>query len=275
MTNINPARTTAVAIIGFGAIGRFVAEKLPGIAGARLVCVLVRPARVAEVRRLLPAGAAPVVSDLPELVRLAPDLVLECAGHEAVQQYGEGGLEAGLDFAPISVGALATPGLLERLRAAAKRGRAKLILPAGAVAGIDAIRAARQGGLDSVEYLSRKPPAAWRGTPAEKLVDLEGLRAATVFYEGNAGEAARNYPQNANVAATVALAGLGLEATRVKLVADPSARGNRHEIRASGAFGRLEIAIEGKPLPGNPKTSTLAALSLLRLVENRAGEMEI
>jgi aspartate dehydrogenase len=173
------------------------------------------------------------------------------------------------------VGALATPGLLERLKAAAVRGRAKLILPAGAVAGIDAIRAARLAGLDSVEYLSRKPPLAWRGTPAEKSVDLEGLREAATFYDGNAGEAARNYPQNANVAATVALAGLGLEATRVKLVADPAARGNRHEITASGAFGRLEIAIEGRPLPGNPKTSMLAALSLLRLIENRAGAMEI
>jgi aspartate dehydrogenase len=136
------------------------------------------------------------------------------------------------------------------------------------VGGIDAIAAMRLGGLTSVRYRSRKPPLAWRGSPAERLVDLGKLTERTVLYKGTAGEAALLYPQNANVAATVALAGLGFDATDVELVADPAAPGNIHEIEAEGTAGRFAIQLQGKPSRTNPKTSALAALSVARALLN-------
>jgi len=121
----------------------------------------------------------------------------------------------------------------------------------------------------------RRSPNAWRGTHAEKLVDLGALTSATEFYRGTAGDAARLFPQNANVAATIALAGLGFERTEVSLNADPAAPGNIHLIEAEGAFGRMRVEMEGRPLPSNPKTSTLAALSVLRTIHNRTDAIQI
>jgi aspartate dehydrogenase len=158
--------------------------------------------------------------------------------------------------------------LLARLKAAAQAGKSRILLPAGAIGGLDAIAAMRVGGLTSVRYRSRKPPAAWRGSPAEKVADLASLTQRTVLYTGTAGEAALLYPQNANVAAAVALAGLGFDATEVELVADPQAPGNVHEIEAEGAAGRFAIQLQGKPSRTNPKTSALAALSVARALSN-------
>ena len=110
--------------------------------------------------------------------------------------------------------------------------------------------------------------SAWKGTPAENAVDLDRLAEATVFYRGKAREAAMAYPQNANVAAAVGLAGIGLDATEVQLTADPAATGNEHRIVAEGKFGRAEFMIQGRTLPNNPKTSMLAALSLARAMLN-------
>jgi aspartate dehydrogenase len=107
------------------------------------------------------------------------------------------------------------------------------------------------------------------------LCDLAAIDRSVEFYRGNAGDAARLFPQNANVAATVALAGVGFDATECSLNADPAAPGNVHLIEAEGGFGRLRIEVQGKPLPDNPKTSTLAALSVLRAIHNRIGAIQI
>jgi aspartate dehydrogenase len=134
--------------------------------------------------------------------------------------------------------------------------------------GLDVLGAARFAGLQSVRYISRKGVKAWRGTLAEKLIDLGSVTEPTAFFEGNARSAALAFPQNANVAAAVALAGVGFAQTQVTLMVDPAATGNRHSISASGGFGEFEISVTGNTLPSNPKTSALAAYSLVRTLAN-------
>ena len=256
-----------VGLIGYGGIAQdAVAALRASGAAVKFVGALCRPGRTAQARNAL--GDIPVFESLDNLVALRPAIVAEVAGQPAVAQYAETILRAGIDCLVISVGALADPKLLERLKTAARDGGGRLLLPAGAIGGIDAIAAMRLGGLHTVRYRSRKPPAAWRGSPAEKVTDLEKLTSRAVLYRGTAGEAALLYPQNANVAAAVALAGLGFDATEVELVADPDAPGNVHEIEAEGGAGRIAIQLQGKPSKTNPKTSALAALSVARAILN-------
>lgn len=259
--------TTSVGLIGYGGIAQDAVAALRAAgAGVAFVGALCRPGRAANARIALPG--IPIVESLDDLLARDPEVVAEVAGQGAVAEFGPAVLRRGTDLLVISIGALAEPKLLEALKAAAREGGSRILLPAGAIGGIDAIAAMRLGGLDAVRYRSRKPPAAWRGSPAEKVADLDKLTSRTVLYRGNAGEAALLYPQNANVAAAVALAGIGFDATEVELVADPAAPGNVHEIEAEGAAGRFAIQLQGKPSRSNPKTSALAALSVARALAN-------
>jgi aspartate dehydrogenase len=259
---------TAVGLIGCGGIAQDVVAALRASPanGVSIVGALARPGRSEEARAKL--CEIEIVETLGALLAHRPELVAEVAGQPAVIEYGENVLRSGVDCLVISVGALADPVLLARLKSAAQDGNSRILLPAGAIGGIDAIAAMRVAGLTSVRYRSRKPPAAWRGSPAEQLVKLDKLTQRTVLYKGSAGEAALLYPQNANVAAAVALAGLGFDATEVELVADPDAPGNVHEIEAEGAAGRFAIQLQGKPSRSNPKTSALAAMSVARALIN-------
>lgn len=256
---------TRIGLIGYGSIGRAVAGCLRAAGQDRaLVGVLVSPARAAQ----LGAEGIDAVGSLDALLARRPEVVAEVASQDAVAAYGPAILEAGCDLLVVSSGALADPALHERLTAAARcAGRRVLVVP-GAVGGIDAIAAMGRDGLARVTYRSRKPPAAWKGTPAEQAADLDRLDGPLVFYRGSAREAALRYPRNANVAATVALAGLGFERTMVELVADPAAPGNVHEIEAEGTSGRIALRLEGRPMPDNPKTSRLTALSVARALMN-------
>lgn len=263
-----------VLLIGYGAIAQEVLKHIQPGEDANIAAILVRPGRVDEVRAAVAGRDIEVVSSFDKLT-VSPQLVAECAGHAGVREYGADALRRGMDFLVISIGVLADATLYDQLVEAARDGGAKLVLAAGAVAGADALAAARVGGLSKVTYTSRKPPGAWKGTPAEQVCDLDTVTAETTLYQGKADEAATNYPQNANVAATLALAGAGFARTDVRLVADPSAGGNIHQIQAEGAFGAVDIEIRGKPLPDNPKTSTLAAHSVVAEIRRRAGPVEI
>ena len=204
------------------------------------------------------------LADKPIIVRRgdalpAADLVVEVAGHGALARYGVAALEQGSDLVIASIGALADDELWRALQAAATQ--ARILLPAGAVAGIDALSAARRGGLDWVRYSSRKPPAS--------LSEALPTDCESIVYEGNARDAALQFPKNANVAATIALAGIGFDKTEVRIIADPAVAHNIHVLEASGAFGSFSMTIAGRPLPGNPRSSSLTAMSILRCIENR------
>jgi aspartate dehydrogenase len=263
----------SVLLIGRGAMAAEVLRRLAPDEPAQVTAVLVRPQSAAAARASLPESIA-VVTAVEDLAT-QPDLAVECAGRGGVTAHGAALLRRGIDLVVSSVGALADRGLYDQLHDAASTGGAKLLLIPGAVGGIDALAAARVGGLDAVRYVSRKPPLSWRGTPAEAIVDLAAVTELTELYSGPADAAARLYPQNANVAATIALAGIGFARTRVTLLADPGAGGNIHQIEASGAFGSVTVEMRGKPLADNPKTSMLAALSVVRAIRNRAGLIEI
>ena len=263
-----------VLLIGYGAVAQEVLQRISPEENARISSLILRANRAREVKPILSRRGVEVVSSLEELSQL-PALVAECAGHEAVRAYGMEFLRRGVNFLVISIGALADQKLYSDLITAAEAGGAKLILAAGAVAGVDALVSARVAGLKSVQYTSRKPPRAWIGTKAEKECDLNSIDKATTFYEGTARKAAIGYPQNANVAATIALAGLGFSETIVRLIADPNIDGNIHQIRVEGVFGSFEMEIKGNPLPGNPKTSMLAAHSVVAEIRRRASSLEI
>ena len=258
---------TSVGLIGYGGIAQDVVATLRN-SGSRtkVVAAMCQPGRAEKARAAL--AEIDIVESLAELLARQPAIVAEVAGQSAVAEHGPEVLRRGFDLLVISIGALADLRLLARLKAAAHGGSGRILLPAGAIGGIDAIAAMRLAGLNAVRYRSRKPPAAWRGSPAEKVADLDKLTGRTVLYRGSAGEAALLYPQNANVAAAVALAGIGFEATEVELVADADAPGNVHEIEAEGVAGRFAIQLEGKPSRTNPKTSALAALSVARALIN-------
>jgi len=261
------AKGLDLAVIGCGAIAHYVAEQMAADVGIRIVGVIARPGSRAKAAGMLGDGGSVVdhVSDLPADV----DLIADCAGHSGLAEHGPGALRAGIDVVSLSNGALADPALAVELEDSAKAGQARLTLLSGAIGGIDVLGAGQVGGLTSVTYVGRKPPAGWRGTPAETICDLASLAEPFTHFRGTAREAALNYPKNANVAATVALAGLGLDETMVELIADPAAGRNIHEVAAEGAFGCFRLQVEGRPLPTNPKSSALAAMSMVRYLRQR------
>jgi aspartate dehydrogenase len=271
-----------LGLIGFGNIAVTLLGQLAETVDAPLECltVLCLPELADEtVARLAGefAGVATevaVVTEAPALLFHRPQLVIECAGHMAVAAHVPTVLRAGVDVVIVSVGALSDESLEKELRLAAD-GRARLILPAGAVGGIDLLAALGAAGGLEVRYRGSKPPLAWSGTPAEASVDLGALTEAEIFFSGTAREAARQFPKNANVAATLALAGAGFEATHVELVADPAAPGNVHEYSVVSPLAKYSMRIENLPSAGNAKTSVSTVYSVLREIRNRIGPVAI
>ncbi|MGS4944484.1 aspartate dehydrogenase [Meridianimarinicoccus sp. RP-17] len=261
------------AIIGQGAIAQYVMRRLVE-RGHRVGALVLRPERAAHMKRASPDDPVPVTAarDLPPGIAH----VIDCAGHSGLAAHGPDMLRAGYDMTTVSLGALAEQALADRLAQAAIEGNSRLHLASGAIGALDCLSAARIGSLAAVRYVGRKPPRGWLGSPADDSLDLLSMgETPQTHFKGSAREAATRYPKNANVAAAVALAGLGFDATEVELIADPTVSRNIHEIHAEGDFGSFQFRIEGNALPDNPRSSALAAMSAVQTAERAAAPIVI
>jgi aspartate dehydrogenase len=204
-----------------------------------------------------------------QLADVSADVAIEVASQAAVRQYAAALLERQLDLVLMSVGALADPSLTDAIKRAARQSGRRVYLPSGAIGGLDVLRAAKCGGLYEVMLTLNKPPIAFANAPfvAQRGVDLAGITERTVLFDGNAAEATRWFPSNANIAALVAAAGIGLTSTRVRIVADPTIHRNNHDLLARGAFGEMRLQLNNVPSPGNLRTSLLACLSLVATLQ--------
>ncbi|MGJ8625916.1 MAG: aspartate dehydrogenase [Sulfitobacter sp.] len=248
-----------IGLIGNGAIANFARQEIEK-RGHTIVAVLLRPDKVSQ-NSTLNVGA---VKDLPGGI----DVMIDCAGHTALAAFGPDILARGIDLVTVSLGALADANILEALTAASQKGGSTLHLASGAIGALDCLQAARVGAIGSVTYRGRKPPQGWKGSPAEDRLDLDAMTSgAEVHFNGTARAAALAYPKNANVAAAVAFAGIGFDDTQVMLIADADVTQNIHEITATGDFGTLHFQITGNALPDNPRSSALAAMSVVSKIE--------
>ncbi len=254
-------------MIGFGGLGGVVAEHLSRDAGTAFVAIAARSHQQGRIQALL--GDVPIVGDATALLECNPDLVIECASHDAFREYAEPVLNAGIHLVAVSVGVLADAGYRRRVLAAAATPGASLQIPAGAIGAIDVIAAARHAGLSRVTYVTRKNPRAWVGTPAETMVNLAAVREPTLFFEDTAERAALIFTDKANVTATLALAGVGFEATRVQFWVDPDVSKSVHHIEAEGACGSLNLDMANNVVSPNNKASLQTAMTIVQVVRNR------
>ena len=254
-----------VALIGAGAMGADIAQALDRqhIAGAQLVAVLTRS------RQARADGAASVTS-LAELLLLAPDVIVECAGAQAFADHVPVALAGGVDVIAVSMAAMARLDVAAAIARATGPGSGTLHFASGALGGLDALSAAREGGLTRVEVIQRKPPAALMDA-----AQAAALTGAQVVKRASAREVALALPQNSNVAAAVAIAGLGFDATQVTVIADPAVTRNTVELQVEGMFGCFHLVIENHPSPANPKTSMTPAMSVLAALRRRISRIRI
>ncbi|PWA07058.1 aspartate dehydrogenase [Pueribacillus theae] len=258
-----------VGLIGCGAIGHFLLEKINQekiFPNVEIVSVLdEREKSQPKLAKLADTYDLSFFSDADRFLSLEMDVVVECANVEAVRHYAPIVLTK-KDLLIISVGALVDRAFYTELESIAKEHNRKMILPSGAIGGLDLIQAAKvSGGLQEVTLITRKPAKALLSETVEK---------ETIIFKGKASEAISKFPKNINVAIILSLAGIGVNETNVQIVADPQIDKNIHTIKARGDFGEFELQIANHAMPGNPKTSYLTALSILSLLKSM-GEQTI
>ena len=262
---MNAAQELAVGIGGIGAIGKPLAEALAaGVPGLRLAAISGRDTdKAAHFAAGLGGGVEAVT--LPALAERA-EVVVECAPAAVFDDIAEPAIDAGRIFVPLSVGAmLERATLVER----ARESGARIVIPSGAILGLDAVKAAAEGEIRSIKLVTRKPPRALAGAPylAERGIELDGLDAPLLVFSGSAGEGARHFPANVNVGAALSLAGVGPQRTELELWADPALERNTHTVTVDSDSSRFTLSIESLPSPDNPRTGLItyrSALATLR-----------
>lgn len=262
-----------IGIGGLGAIGGVVADRLDaGIDGLRLVAVAARRHDKANYRMAAFDDAPPIVG-LSELADVA-DVIVECAPAAVFAEIAEAAIEKGRIFVPASVGALLNR--LDLIDRAAETG-ARIIVPTGALLGLDAVRAAAEGEIRSVRMVTRKPPEGLAGAPhlVENDISVDGLTEPLKVFEGSAREGAKGFPANVNVAAALGLAGIGPDRTEIEIWADPGVDRNIHRIEVDADSTRFSMTIEGVPSADNPRTGRLTPLSVITTLRGLVAPLKV
>lgn len=264
------------AILGMGAIGRsLIADWLNHEPrGWSLAAIGGRPAQL-EALDGLPLGETALFTDCAVMLERPLDAVVEAAGHDAVRQWGVAILERGCDLFLLSAGALADQALHDRLLAAARQSRAHIVIPSGALGGFEALKALACSEGAEVTLRSIKPVAAWKGTPADEMLRVRAPDARIMVFRGTAREAASLFPRNSNMAASVALAGIGFDRTVVELYADPDATGNRAILEARTPTCMLKVELAGRAEAHNPKSSAIVRSSVLAALERAEAALRV
>ena len=255
----------SVGIVGMGVIGRHVAEAIAaGIPGVALAGVTVRDPAKAHGHRAL---------GLEWLIRES-DVVVEAATQAALRELAPRVLAAGKHLMVLSVGGLV--GVLEEWAQLADKHGCRILVPSGAVAGLDGMKGAREGGITSVTMETRKPPRGLAGAPwiEQQKIDLDSITKETLVFEGPATEAVKAFPANVNVVAAVSLASIGPDKTRIKIYAVPGQERNQHRVTIEGEFGRLTVEIENVPSE-NPRTGKLSYLSAIAMLRELGASVQI
>jgi aspartate dehydrogenase len=261
-----------VAIAGLGAIGLPLARALDaGVDGLRLVAIACHDP-VKGRANLAGFQSMPRLVEIPELADA--DIVVECAPAAIFERIALPALEAGRIFIPASVGALLPRMHLAKL---ARQTGARIIVPTGALLGLDAVRAAAEGPIDSVMIETRKPPIGLAGAPflVKHGIDVVGLTQPLLVFDGNALDAAAGFPANVNVAAALAMAGIGPVRTQVRIWADPGVTRNIHTVRVEAEAARFTMTIENVPSAENAKTGRLTSLSMLACLRGLVSPLKV
>ncbi|MDO5667954.1 MAG: aspartate dehydrogenase [Alcaligenaceae bacterium] len=265
-----------LALLGYGAIAKDVLKALEPLLREQQIEVLVlkRSFLTDAEQRELP-DFVKVVARPEQLWEFKADLIIEAAGQEAVAQYVPACLSSGADVLITSIGALANQDLYAELLKVADQFKTRILLPAGAVAGLDYLQSIRDADYIQVTYESRKPVTAWLPELEALAIVPENLKDSMILFEGSAAEAATRYPQNLNVAATLALAGIGMENTRVVVIIDPTLTQNQHHILVNSEYGEMRLQLSNTPSPNNPKSSWVVAQSVASVIKKEFTNLKI
>lgn len=198
---------------------------------------------------------------------------MEAAGQPWVREYGKSVLSQGRDLLVTSVGVFTDDQFLEDLTNIARTSNARLLLPAGAMPGLDWMSSAALDEIDEITLEQRKRPEGWVGTPAEEHLDLGNLTQEATVFQGAARVAANQFPKNANIAAALALGTVGLDKLQVRLVADPNVPGPTNKVSLRGKCGELSLEVRGKPL--SQRTSRIVPFSVLKALKNLSSPLSI
>jgi|SRR5215203_1969075 len=260
-----------ISIIGCGAIGSELALSVDSTMKENITILSLLDIRLenAEILKSKLSNNNPIIfNDFSEYIKSDNfkdvDLVVEAASQNALTSYLNPIILVKKDVLVMSVGAFANPEFFSQVIKNVEKNNINLYLPSGAIAGIDAIKSVRSS-ISYVTLTTTKNPNSLKDSPFFKKTNLtvDSIKKRTLIFEGSAIEAVQNFPANVNVAALLGLAGIGIEKTKVNVIADPTLRINKHEIKVIGKFGELIVRVKNIPSPTNPKTSYLAILSVI------------